>query len=143
MDVLSGGIFHYKKDLAYNISMDYSNRKTMLRRTTHSAARRVILWVCQVSTPVLWAGVAYEDILSDSDNEADNVAAVEEAEAHLANGAAAGRAAVAAAGASEVASAAAAVSQALNVCCASRAMKTLVCSILSQCKRACNLASTI
>ncbi len=56
------------------------------------------------------AGVA--DILSDSDKEADNVAAVEAAEAHLANGAAAGRAAVAAAGAGEVASAAAAVSQA-------------------------------
>ncbi len=58
------------------------------------------------------AGVANEDILSDSDKEADNVAAVEVAEAHLANGAAAGRAAVAAAGASEVALAAAVVSQA-------------------------------
>ncbi len=58
------------------------------------------------------AGVADEDILSDGDKEADNVAAVEAAEAHLANGAAAGRAAVATAGASEVASAAAVVSQA-------------------------------
>jgi hypothetical protein len=38
------------------------------------------------------AGVADEDILSDSDKEADNVAAVEGAEAHLANGAAAGHA---------------------------------------------------
>ncbi len=66
----------------------------------------------QVSTPVLWAGVADEHILSDGDKEADNVAAVEEAEAHLANGAAAGRAAVVAASASEVASATAAVSQA-------------------------------
>ncbi len=58
------------------------------------------------------AGVACEDILSDGNREADNVAAVEAAEAHLANGAAAGRAAVAAAGVSEVASSAAAVSQA-------------------------------
>ncbi len=58
------------------------------------------------------AGVANEDIVSDGDREADKVAAVEPAEAHLANGAAAGRAAVAAAGASEVESAAAAVSQA-------------------------------
>ncbi len=64
------------------------------------------------------AGVADEDILSDGDKEADNVAAIEAVEAHLANGAAAGSATVAAAGASEVASAAAAVSQALNVCCA-------------------------
>ncbi len=74
--------------------------------------------MCQVSTPVLWAGapiclrarneagVADEDILSNGDKEAD-VAAVE-----AANGAAACRAAVAAAGASEMASAAAAVSQA-------------------------------
>jgi hypothetical protein len=58
------------------------------------------------------AGVADEDILSDGDKEADNVAAVDAAEARLANGVAAGRAAVAAAGASEVASAAAVVSQA-------------------------------
>ncbi len=36
------------------------------------------------------AGVANEDILSDGDKEADNVAAVAEAEARLANGAAAG-----------------------------------------------------
>jgi hypothetical protein len=87
-----------KKDLAYNTSMDCSNRKMMLRRTTHSAARRAILWMCQVSTPVLWAGVADEDNFSDGDKEADNVAAVEEAVAHLANGTAAGRAAVPAAG---------------------------------------------
>ena len=60
------------------------------------------------------AGVADEDILSDGEKEADNVAAVEAAEERLANGAAAlaGRAAVAAAGSSEVVSAAAAVSQA-------------------------------
>ena len=42
------------------------------------------------------------NMLSDSDKEVDNVAAVEAAEVHLANGAAAGRAAVAAASAGEV-----------------------------------------
>jgi hypothetical protein len=56
--------------------------------------------------------VANEDVLSDGDKEAYNVAAVEAAKAHLANGAASGRAAVAAAGSSEVALAAAVVSQA-------------------------------
>jgi hypothetical protein len=47
------------------------------------------------------AGGANKDILCDSDVEADNVTAVDAAEARLANGAAAGRAAVAAAGAGE------------------------------------------
>ncbi len=66
------------------------------------------------------AVVADEDILSDGDKEADNLAAVEAADARLANSAAAGSAAVAAAGASEVASATAEVSQPQNVtvCCA-------------------------
>jgi hypothetical protein len=49
---------------------------------------------------------------NDGDKEADNIAAVEVAEARLADGAAEGRAAVAAAGAGEVASAAATVSNA-------------------------------
>ena len=125
MDALSGGIFHYKKDLAYNTSMDCSNRTTMLRRTTHSAARRAILWMCHVSTPVLWAGgpiclmarkmrqvLPMKTFFLTATKKLNNVAAVEAAEAHLAYGTAAGRAAVAAAGASEVASAAAVVSQA-------------------------------
>ncbi len=64
------------------------------------------------------AVVADEDILSDGNKEADSLAAVEVAEERLANGSAAGSAAVAAAGASKVASATAEVSQPQNVCCA-------------------------